>query len=92
IYMTMYIHGDIKSQNILIGLGDHENTVFLLNFGVAKWYCDLTTGDHVPFHHTHHLIGTPAFTSINSHLGAELGCCDNLKSLIHNELQNSCNN
>ncbi|KAG1827547.1 kinase-like domain-containing protein [Suillus subaureus] len=30
-----------------------------------------------------HLTGTPAFASINNHLGLELVCCDDLKSLAY---------
>ncbi|KAF8120120.1 casein kinase I isoform delta-B-like protein [Boletus edulis] len=78
-----YIHADIKPQNILMGLGDNARTIFLIDFGIAKQYCDSTTGKHSPFVRTDRTTGTPAFTSINSHLGARLGRRDDLESLAY---------
>ncbi|KAI6022061.1 putative casein kinase i alpha [Pisolithus marmoratus] len=75
IHSNGYIHGDIKLQNILQGLGDEVQTIFIIDFGIAR--------NHVPFRHTCSVTSTPAFTSINSHLGAELGHHDNLESLAY---------
>ncbi|KIK11330.1 hypothetical protein PISMIDRAFT_45916, partial [Pisolithus microcarpus 441] len=58
-------------------------TIFIVDFRIARKYCDTDTGSHVPFHCTHSITGTPAFMSINSHLGAELGCHDDLESLAY---------
>ncbi|KAG2336163.1 kinase-like protein [Suillus weaverae] len=60
-----YIHGDIKPQNILVGLGDSTQTLFVVDFGITKMGQPLT--------------GTPAFTSINNHLGLEPGRRDDLE-------------
>jgi hypothetical protein len=60
-----------------------EQTVFIINFGISKEYCDISTRLHVPFHHNRHLTGTAAFASINNHLGVEPGCRDDLKSLTY---------
>ena len=46
-------------------------------------YCDSTTGNHIPFCCACHLTGMPAFASINSHLGTQLGCRDNIESLAY---------
>ncbi|KAF8552205.1 kinase-like protein [Imleria badia] len=78
-----YIHGNIKPQNILMGLGDNPRTIFVVDFGIAKQYCDPITGNHLPFVHADHLTGTPTFTSINSHLGARLGHRDDVESLAY---------
>ncbi|KAF9234296.1 kinase-like domain-containing protein [Melanogaster broomeanus] len=83
IHSQNYVHCDIKPQNVLTGLGDQVQNLFLVNFGVAKQYRNSLTGDHIPFHQAHHLTGTPAFASINSHLGAELGRRDDLESLAY---------
>jgi len=67
-----------------MGLSDEHLTLFIVDFRLAKWYCHLTTGNHVPFHQVQHTIkGTPTFSSIHAHLGAELGCHDDLKSLAY---------
>ncbi|KIM64073.1 hypothetical protein SCLCIDRAFT_49058, partial [Scleroderma citrinum Foug A] len=83
IHSRGFIHGDIKPQNIMMGLGSEALTVFIMDFGLAKQFCHLNTGLHILFHRSHHLMGTPAFASINSHLGAELGCRDDLESLVY---------
>ncbi|KAG2138100.1 kinase-like domain-containing protein [Suillus bovinus] len=83
IHSHNYVHGDIKPQNILMGLGNLRHTTFIINFGITKTYWNTTTGDHVPFRHGQSLSGTPAFTSINNHLGVEPGHCDNLESLTY---------
>ncbi|KAG1861758.1 hypothetical protein DFJ58DRAFT_620978, partial [Suillus subalutaceus] len=44
---------------------------------------DTATRVHVPFCQNQCLTGTPAFTSINNHLGVDLGHCDDLESLTY---------
>ncbi|KAG2089139.1 casein kinase I isoform epsilon [Suillus discolor] len=65
-----YIHGDIKPQNVVVGLGDLRDTAFIIDFGIAKEFCQCLTG-------------TSAFASINNHLGVEPGHRDNLESLTY---------
>ncbi|KAG0702688.1 kinase-like domain-containing protein [Suillus ampliporus] len=36
IHSHNYIHGDIKPQNILVGLGNLRHTAFIINFGITK--------------------------------------------------------
>ncbi|KAI6017920.1 putative casein kinase 1 [Pisolithus marmoratus] len=78
-----YIHGNIKLQNILWGLGNETQIIFIVDFRIARKYHDMKTGNHIPFHCTHSLTGSPAFTSINNHLGAELGHHEDLESLAY---------
>ncbi|KAG2094049.1 kinase-like domain-containing protein [Suillus discolor] len=78
-----YVHGDIKPQNILVGLGNSRHTAYIIDFGITKTYWNTKTSDHVPFRHGRSLSGTPAFASINNHLGVEPGRHDNLESLTY---------
>ncbi|KAG0693034.1 casein kinase I isoform delta [Suillus ampliporus] len=71
IHSHNYVHSDIKQQNVLVGLDHLRHTAFIIDFV------------HIPFCQNQHLTDTPAFTSINNHLGVDLGCHDNLKSLTY---------
>ncbi|KAG2137442.1 doubletime [Suillus bovinus] len=83
IHLHNYIHSDIKPQNVVVGLGDLKHTAFLIDFGTAKEFWNTSTGVHIPFHQGQHLTSTPAFASINDHLGLELGHHDDLESLTY---------
>ncbi|KAG1838224.1 kinase-like domain-containing protein [Suillus subluteus] len=78
-----YVHGDIKPQNILVGLRNSRHTAYIINFGITKTYWNTKTSDHVPFRHGQSLSGTPAFASINNHLGVEPGRHDDLELLTY---------
>ncbi|KAG1844221.1 CK1/CK1/CK1-D protein kinase [Suillus subalutaceus] len=78
-----YIHGDIKPQNVVLGLGDLRHTAFIIDFGIAKEFWNMTTSVHIPFRQGQRLTGTPAFASINNHLGVEPGRRDDLESLTY---------
>jgi serine/threonine protein kinase len=62
-----------------VGLGDSMQTLFVVDFGITKIYWNAATETHIPFCRGHPLTGTPAFTSINNHLGLEPGRCDDLE-------------
>ncbi|KAG0694152.1 casein kinase I isoform delta-like protein [Suillus ampliporus] len=83
IHSHNYVHGDIKPQNILVGHGDLQETVFIVDFGITKEYWNTAAQAHMPFCHCGRLTGTPAFASINNHLGVVPGRRDDLESLIY---------
>ena len=66
-----------------MGLGDQCRTTFIVDFGLAQEYRHPITRSHIPFRQVQCVRGTPAFSSIHSHLGAELGRRDDLESLAY---------
>ncbi|MHB1955320.1 MAG: casein kinase 1 family protein [Sulfobacillus sp.] len=74
-----YVHRDIKPENFLVGHEDPE-CLYLVDFGLSKKYVN---------HHRQHirpaqnkrLVGTPRYSSLNSHLGQELVRRDDMESL-----------
>ncbi|KAL7284425.1 hypothetical protein ACG7TL_001715 [Trametes sanguinea] len=56
---------DVKPSNIAPGTHEMANTVYLIDFGLARNYIDPATGEHIPCKERRVAIGTDLFSSVN---------------------------
>ncbi|KAF8808089.1 kinase-like protein [Phlegmacium glaucopus] len=83
IHSHNFIHCNLKPSNIIMGVGKHTNTVYIIDFGLSKAFRNPNTYLHIPYNGAQGLVGTATFASIHSHLGFELGRRDDLESLAY---------
>lgn len=74
------IHRDIKPENYVIGNED-ITTLYMIDFGLAKYYRDQNDGKHIPNIEKKGLIGTARYASVNAHLGKEQSRRDDMISI-----------
>lgn len=81
------IHRDMKPDNFMMGKGKYQDRLYLIDFGLAKYYRCQKTGKHLEYQIGKNLTGTAKYVSINTHLGCEQSRRDDLESfgyvLIH---------
>ncbi len=53
----------------MVGKNEKRDTVYIIDFGLAKRYVDPKTGLHIPFKDGKSLVGTARYASIASHQG-----------------------
>ncbi|KIM55661.1 hypothetical protein SCLCIDRAFT_30208 [Scleroderma citrinum Foug A] len=90
IHSRSFIHRDIKPSNILIGTSQQASTIYLIDFSIATLYRDPSTHRHNTFKEYCGSLGSPAFSSINSNLGFELGRRDDIEALVYVLLYFTC--
>ncbi len=83
IHFRNFVHRNLKPGNIVMGIGNQTNLVYLIDFGLSKEFQDPSTHKHIPYKKGIGFTGTPTFASIHSHLGLELGRRDDLESLAY---------
>lgn len=67
IHRKGFVHRDIKANNFTIGRQDKARVVYIIDFGLAKKYKDLKTGQHIAVKGGKSLVGTARYASIASH-------------------------
>jgi len=75
------IHRDIKPENFLFGCEKNSNQLFLIDFGLSKFYCDPISRSHCKFSENHSLTGTARYASINALAGIEQSRRDDLEAI-----------
>ena len=75
------VHRDIKPENIMLGNGDKNNLVYIVDFGISKFF--LKKNKHIHFKKNKSFVGTTRYASIAAHNGYELGRKDDLESLFY---------
>jgi serine/threonine protein kinase len=67
----------------MMGNGDKDRMVHLIDFGLAKLYRDRKTLLHIPYKEGKKLTGTARYVSMATHAGIEQSRRDDLESLFY---------
>src|ERR1700683_63200 len=72
-----------------MGIRKHGNQVNVIDFGLTGKFKDPKTHLYIPYRENKNLTGTAHYTLINTHLGVDQACHDNLQSLTSTTLAHS---
>jgi serine/threonine protein kinase len=81
IHSKNLIHRDIKPENFVIGLGDDENRLHAIDYGLAKKYRDVKTFEHIPYKENKPFAGTARYASTHTHQGIEQSRRDDMEAV-----------
>ncbi|OHT08457.1 CK1 family protein kinase [Tritrichomonas foetus] len=86
-----YIHRDIKPSNFLLR-PSLSAPILLVDYGLAKKYINLETGEIIPPRERSGFAGTTKYASLNAHENKELGRRDDLFSWLFSlfEIMSGC--
>ncbi len=83
LHSKSFLHRDIKPDNFVIGTGENADTIYMIDYGLAKRYRDPKTKMHVPYRDGKHMTGTARYASISTHLGIEQSRRDDIEALAY---------
>ena len=75
------IHRDIKPDCFLLGNISNSSIIYLIDFGLAKYYKNEYTNKHIPYQTNQALIGNIKYASISSLKGIAKSRRDDIESL-----------
>ena len=81
-----FVHGDVKPENFLLGLGktNNEKRLYLVDLGLATRCRDPLCGQHVEYDQRPDVFrGTVRYASVHAHLGRTASRRDDLESLAY---------
>lgn len=78
-----YVHRDLKPENFAVGLGNKQNQIYMIDFGLSHKYRDPQTLEHKPCLTNAKAAGTPRYTSINALKGLDQSRRDDMESLLY---------
>ena len=86
-----WLHLDVKPANIVTSLDRSRSQVsnlegtsyHLLDYGLARRWCDSSTGLHKANPPRRGVVGTGRYASLTNHLGSQLGRRDDVESLAY---------
>ncbi|EDW64252.1 casein kinase I [Drosophila virilis] len=81
VHQKSFLHRDIKPDNFAMGVGNYNNQLYIIDFGLAKRYYDSALNEHIPFKWGNRMTGTARYASINALLGFELARRDDMEAL-----------
>ena len=64
-----------------MGHQQNSTTLYIIDYGLSKTYCDLETGEHILYRKNCKMAGTIRYSSYRTHLGYEQSRRDDLESL-----------
>jgi serine/threonine protein kinase len=78
-----FLHRDIKPENFMFGIKGKVHHVYIIDFGLSKFYWDANSNNHCPQKSGLSLTGTARYASINAHKGSEQSRRDDLEAIGH---------